>query len=263
MRKSSFLSGSMVAPLLLWAACGGGGGGGGDPTGVDDNELSSAPLVGQFLAECPDATATIDGFVAQSPLAGEAEDLPASGDVLASGDPDTIEVIGGLVPAAGNPDDLEAISADEAMAMIPPSGLSGSLPVLGQAPVTCGDLPVLIGQLPDPTNAPGLVPVFDPDGDPVGVVLVTVGEAQATIESLGLPVGVDTLPEPFPATIAQLLVTLGPLMPTPTPTGSGAQPTPTPTPASGQICGGALNIPCPEGQVCVALPGQYGECQGI
>lgn len=223
----------VLAPFGLWAACGGGGNG--DPTAVNGNRASQATLAGQFLASCPSSTAIIQSFTGALPITlGQA---PTVGSVLVNGNPNDIPVIGGLVPSLGNPSQLTAISASKAEGMLPGAGIPTSLPVIGTAPVTCGTVPV--STLPDPTHAPGLVPVFNQAGDLRGVVLATVGNPPSgapNVSGLGLPPGTTTLPDPFASVVAQILAVLP--LPTPTPTSPpatrtpGPSPTPTATPTS-------------------------------
>lgn len=203
-----------VSPLALLVACSGGGGGG---TGVESSALTSAvsdvPVAGQFLAECVETgTAVIEGFVQESPLPIDLGDVPSIDTVLAAGDPDQIPVIGGLVPDAGDPSTLVPISIDEALSMIPTTGLPADLPTIGAAPVSCSDVALPSDELPIPTDAVGLVPVFDEAGDPVALVLATVGEAQGSlpdVTDVELPADTDTLPEPFGSTVGSILSLLG------------------------------------------------------
>jgi hypothetical protein len=269
-KRTSKLATIAALPIVLITACSGGGGGGNqDTNGVNATAMSSVPLAGQFLATCSETApasvaATIDSFSAQTPLAGAAG-LPTASEVLASGDPDKIDVIGGLVPSSDDPSTLVPISIEETEAMIPSGGLPADLPVIGNVPITCGDSP----QLPtiDPTDALGLVPVFNEGGDPVALVLVTVSELQSgqVPSVVELPDPSGTLPPPFDSTVSTLLAMLPLPTATPTPTAVGTvQPTPTmsqtpaPTPTPGGFCGGPFNIPCPSGQICIV-----GTCQGL
>ncbi len=205
-----------VAPITLLVACGGSGGGPGasvDQSGVT-SQIANVPIAGQFLADCLDSgTAVITSFVEQSPLSGVTGSLPTAEDVLAMGDPNNIPVIGGLVPSSGLSTDMIPISIDDALAMIPTSGLPVSLPVIGDAPVSCSDVALPTGSLPDPTSVLGLVPVFNDAGDPVGLVLATVGDLQngslPSPSDISLPIGTDTLPAPLASTVTSLLSLLG------------------------------------------------------
>jgi hypothetical protein len=261
--RNRFGSFSLFVTLFpLWAACGGGGGDkAADSTRVEEAALDGVPVIGQFLADCRDGIGWIDGFAAADPLSVGSGSLPQAREVLASGDPDTIPVIGGLVPEASGGSGLEPIGIDETLARIPPEGLSGTLPVVARAPVSCGDLPRPPQSLPDPTDAAGLIVLLDENGLPAGVILATVSGALSDPSDVGLPQGSGTLPEPFASTVAQVLSLLGSLSPTPAPSPS---PTPTPTPGSGgQVCGGPFEIPCPPGQICTALGTGWGECIGL
>ena len=267
-RYRKLLSGVLMVPFALWACGGGGGGtspGGGESTGVVGSSVSEAPVAGQFLADCPADTAMIDGFAPDLSIPGDGSDLPSVGEVLTSGDADAIPVIGGVLQLDENlPAEVQSLDADEALAMIPAGGLSGSLPVLGTAPVTCGDFPALDPS--DPSLAPGLVPVFDPNGEVIGVILATLGGDDDVID-VGVPGGV--LPAEFEAVVGTLLEILGTVapQPSPTPTSGGSEPTPTPTPQpSGGICNESEDITCPTGQICVQnpeYPAGWGNCQGL
>lgn len=204
-----------VAPIVFLVACGGGGGGG--VPGTDESGVTGAiadvPVAGQFLADClSNGEAIINDFVARSPLTGVTGAIPTAEQVLASGDPNPIEVIGGLVPSdvSGN---LVPIPAGDAMAMIPTSGLPADLDIVGNAPVSCSDAALPTDELPDPTTVLGLVPVFDDTGNPVSLVLATVGDLQSgglpSPTSLELPGGTDTLPDPLGSTVTSLLSLLG------------------------------------------------------
>lgn len=211
-RKIRF-SALSVAPIALLVACGGGGGGGEIGSNASQSGLTSqianVPVAGQFLADCLNGTAVINDFVAQSPLSGATGSLPSAQDVLASGDPNAIPVIGGLVPSSEVPTDLVPISADDALAMIPSGDLPVDLTVVGNAPVTCSDVALPESELPDPTSVLGLVPVFNEAGDPVSLVLATVGDVQSgsvpSPSDIALPSGTDTLPDPLGSTISSLL----------------------------------------------------------
>ena len=85
--------------------------------------------------------------------------------------------------------------------------------MIGDAPVSCSDVALPTGSLPDPTSVLGLVPVFNDAGDPVGLVLATVGDLQngslPSPSDISLPIGTDTLPAPLASTVTSLLSLLG------------------------------------------------------
>ncbi|MGH7822392.1 MAG: hypothetical protein ACREQ9_21725, partial [Candidatus Binatia bacterium] len=186
----------------------GGSGPGTSQTELDEEEASQAPASGQFLADCQeDGTAVIDEFVAGLGIELP-EELPTAEEVFASGDPNDVPVVGGLVPDALDPDALESVSAEDAEEMLPAGGLPVDLPIVGLAQVSCSDAPI---SLEDPEHAIGTVPVFDEDGDPVGLVLLTVEDVAGTgpaVDDVSLDDELDALPEPFASTIATILALL-------------------------------------------------------
>ena len=262
--KHSSISVVTAASFALWTACGGSGSSGGpiggnnpNPTGVNQSALADVPVVGQFLATCPDPTAMIDSFVAGLPLPAEAAALPSASDALESGDPDTIPVIGGFIPDEANPDQLDALDVDETLAMIPVAGLSGDVPVVGTIAIVCGSVALLPAELGNPTSAPGLIAIFDENGVPVGVILATAGVPTGgtpDVVDVGLP---DTglLPDELASAVEDLLALLGlPGDPEPTPSG---------TPTPGAFCHPVM-FPCPTGQICLIVPGDtFGTCEGL
>ena len=213
LRSKSFLSGIAGATsLAMLAACGGGGSGTATEasTSALTDLVSEVPVAGEFLADCTvTGFAMIDEFVGGLPLPDAPVDLPDVESVLANADANDIPVIGGLVPSdelLG--DGLVPVSVDDVLAMIPAGGLPAGLPVSATIPVSCSDLAST--DLPVPTDALGLIPVFDANGDVVAVILATVSELQnAAPTDLGLPFGTDTLPEPLGSTVATLLGVLG------------------------------------------------------
>jgi hypothetical protein len=220
-----------VTPFVFWLACSGGSSGHTPSTRIDQNESENVPMAGQFLADCPSSAAIVDAFVAASPLELPEGDVPTIGELLVSGDANDVPVIGGIAPTDLDPEQLESISAADAEDLLPAGGIPANVPALG-APVTCSDLPDL--DPPTPTDAIGLIPVFDENGDVVAVVVAAVAnpEDADVPNTVDLPDGVDVLPDPLPETIATLLA----LLPVPTETPSATNtpdtsPTPTETPS--------------------------------
>jgi hypothetical protein len=213
LRTKSIFTVLAASPLTMLVACSGGGGGSGtaaEQTTALTSAIEDVPVAGQFLAECTDAgVALIDGFVGELPLPEAPAGLPTAEDVLAMADPNMIPVIGGLVPGGVVPGDLVPISIEDTLEMIPTEGLPTDLPVIGFGSVSCSDVALPEGELPDPTDALGLVTVFDDAGVPVALVLATVGQVQngglPEVTDVGLPVGTDTLPEPLGSTVGSLL----------------------------------------------------------
>ena len=200
-------------PLGLLGACGAGGTSG---TGVSSSALSEVasevPVAGQFLADCTeDGLALIRDFEGALPVPEPPAEVPAIGDVLALGDPDAIPVIGGLEPPALPEGDLAPTDLDSALSMLPLTGVPAGLPVVGLVPVTCDDVPLPLDELPEPTDALGLIPVFDAGGDPVALVLAVVGQPSPgtpDVTDVALPDPDALLPEPLGGAVGTLVSAL-------------------------------------------------------
>ena len=233
MLRHGIFSSALGISLSLLVACGGGGGGSGSPltgsggsggtaTGGTNNggsqpassdaaltdSVAEVPIAGQILATClVDGTALIESFVPSDALPATPVDAPTLDDVLAMADAGGIPVIGGFEPLMilGT---FVAVDVESTIAMIGAGGLSMDLPVIGTAPITCSDVAETVGDLPLPTEAVGLVPVFDSNGDPIAVVIATVSslasEAPA-VNAVTLPDAESLLPNLLGSTIGSLL----------------------------------------------------------
>ena len=227
-RSSSTFVLACFGSAALLAACGGGGGGGlatdpetdpatNSPPGVTQ-EMSQVPLAGQILADCTESgQATLEGFFAADPLPIETfDDVPPLSNVLDT-DPSSVPVIGGLAPSADEATDLVSITAEDTTAMLPDGAVSGELPVLGDLRVVCSGVSLPEEELVAPTDATGLVVVFDELGAPIGVLLATVengAEGAPDVTEITLPVEDPTLPAEV-GDVTETLLGLAPALPIP------------------------------------------------
>lgn len=216
--RSSWRGTMLVVPFLLLAACGGGGGGSDDGSPIDDpspdgstaapltDAASGVPVVGEIVADCVDTgVGLVDTLIdAVSDLTGDTLPIaiPHLSDIVDLADLSSIPVIGGLVPTLGG--DLAPISLEDLLAELPIGTSLGDLPVIGQLPVVCSSLvdllppgaitdpATLLATLGDPSNALGLIPVLDGEGNPVSLILASLpsGLAGGGLGGIpGLPTG--------------------------------------------------------------------------
>jgi hypothetical protein len=143
--------------------------GGGDASLTLTRYIHRAPVAGQFLVDAAHATSpAIYNFVADDASPVDMGHLPSLGDVLASGDPSAVPVIGTLVTGGRSGSRLQMIPGTPAA-----HGLSARLPVIGWIPLNVTGHVLATNALPAPSHAVGLIPVVGPDGEAVAVLIAT------------------------------------------------------------------------------------------
>jgi len=197
-RKSTLAILACVPFLALAVSCGGGGGGSDSTTTGNDQQgdnlpastsaaITSVPLAGNLVADCTEqGVGVVDDLIdAVNGIGSLPTSLPKLSDVIAMADLANVPVLGGLVQDALG--QLQSMSADDITSLIPGGvpGLAG-LPIPAQLPVVCSSLIAalpanaiadpsqILALLGDPTNALGVIPVFDESMNPVAVLLATV-----------------------------------------------------------------------------------------
>jgi hypothetical protein len=143
--------------------------GGGDASLALTRYIHRAPVAGQFLVDAAHTTnPAIYNFVADDASPVDMGHLPTLGDVLASGDPSGVPVIGTLVTGAASGSRLQMIPGTPAA-----HGLSARLPVIGWIPLNVTGHVLATDALPPPSHAVGLIPVVGPDNEAVAVLVAT------------------------------------------------------------------------------------------
>ena len=219
-RKSTLAILACVPLMALAVSCGGGSGGGDGGTTTTGNDqqgspavtsaaITSVPLAGNVIADCTDqGVGVVDDLIdAVNGIGTLPTALPKLSDILAMADLAHVPVLGGLVQdALGH---LNSMSATDITSLIP-GGVPGlaNLPIPAQLPVVCSSLvaalppgaiadpSAILALLGNPTNALGVIPIFDSSMNPVAVLLATVpgGLVPGSGSTASLP-GVPNLPD--------------------------------------------------------------------
>jgi hypothetical protein len=134
--------------------------------------IEQAPIAGRFVTAREDA-AVIDvhDFVADREKPGDMDRIPTLRDVLVSGDPSVIPLVGLLVSGEGA--GLRMLPARRS-SFTGSEILSPDLPVIGWIPIRAESRHVVLASSARPSHAVGLIPVLGPDRHPVAVLVATV-----------------------------------------------------------------------------------------
>ena len=206
---------------VLAAACGGGGGSDSTTAGNGSDQqgdnlppatasaITTVPLAGNVLADCTDnGVGVIDSLIdAVEAIASLPVSLPKLSDVIAQADLANLPVLGGVVEDGLG--QLHSVSAANVTTLLGVGGVPGLalLPIPAQLPVVCSSLvsalpegatldpATILELLGNPSNALGVIPIFDGSNNPVAVLLATVpaGLVPNSGTTPSLP-GVTTLP---------------------------------------------------------------------